>query len=351
MTLQNHFGDREFPVRPRWRHRTEVTRQRARRRPGWSRLRLVLVVVGVALAGAAGYGIAALLSADLPCDAQQSVCLAGMAAAMLVTVCVVMIRDRSLPLREQRRYRALSVAAEPTPRQLQLLALDAHGDYELGGWNGSLAFRPSWAEMPETVRARFQMGRAGQPFITLPLEDVGTLRNFLDAQARITGPTDVELLINDVVASRSLSHRFAAALRTAEGDRVAARLSGLTGVDEFTIAELSLPAAERPATQLWPADAQRLIAIIRMSVVAEFTTPERAWELIERVATMATAVVDSWDEYWANVRLGVAFASDSRQAVSDFDERHAEFLASAWPALELPFPEHRPVQGARAEVR
>lgn len=322
----------------RLRYSTTTARARLAGHPVLGRLWTLLILVLSAGLTLLGYFAAV---ASLP--STEGAGVVGGALGLAVAVLGFTWVDASTPWREQRRYRRIAVIADPTPRQRQLLALDGHSDYAIGGWNGSLAFRPCWAELPEPLRQRYRLGKAGRPFLSLPLEDIGTLRNFLDAKARITGSSDVELLVNDVLASGALSHRLAAQLRGPDGARVAARLAGLTGVDEWSIAALCQPHGDSPAVALWAADAQRLIAIIRMSVVAEFLTPERAWQLIERVSAPALSVVGSWEEYWANVRLGVAFAADSRQAVSDFDEMHAAYLASGWPSLAVPFPDEAAV--------
>jgi len=361
--LQNHYRDREYPVRSRSRHARQVQQARAARlssiSAGEALVRvapaLVLLVVLMVLRSR--------ISPQLPPGAQDGYPVLVAIVCLTVTVLGVIggsLRDRSLPVREQRRYRQLTGAAEVSAHQQQLLTLDAQSDFAFGGWNSSLEYAPSWRCLPPATRrtwehrATWLTGEGpsrpgsdrkfdgGRPlFRTLPMAPVATQRADIDARHHIASGQDVPLYVADLLGSGAraggISARFAAAAAGADGDRVIARLASLTGRDEFELRALTEPVGGRPPELLVGADVQWAVSVVRLCYVAEHVEASTAWQLIEGAGARAADRFTSWAQYWASVRTGVAFASDSLEAVQRFDARLAELYASAWPAARTPW--------------
>ena len=335
--LQNAYGDREFPVRDRWRHVRPYRLAAQRRDPSRAALRN-LIWTGPALVVIVVVG-GAVVSSDGTPD-QGAFFLAGLLAfAVLIAAGLLVggLVDRGAPRREQQRYRRLTGAADVTERQQQLLALDAQSDSAIGGWNSSLDYGPAWSRMPAELRRRHEHG-ARSFFVTMPMFGVRALRAKLDADEHIASGGDVELFVADALAERSLSARFTRILHGPDGERMLARLASLTGTSQWDLRALDEPADGRPARLLRAADTQRVIAVVRMAYLAEHVDADTAWRLIERAAEPASALFTSWDDYWADVRIGLAFWSDRLDAVQSFDEGLAALRSNAWPATRVPFP-------------
>lgn len=338
--LQNRYGDREFPIRDRWRYARLYREQAKRRDPSRAALR---GLVRVAPAMVVLATTVPFVASDDGVSTPQTritfltalVLFVLLAAAGLVVGALV---DRSVPRREQQRYRALAGSPEITPRQQQLLALDAQSDFSIGGWNSSLDYGPAWRMMPADVRRTHEHGAKRSYFVTMPLVEVRAMRAKLDADEHIASGGDVELFVADALSDSSISARFHRVLHGQDGERMLARLASLTGLSQWDLRALDESAGGRPARLLWAADTQRVIAIVRMAYLAEHIDAPTAWRLIERAAEPGTGLFRSWEEYWVGVRTGLAFWSDRLDVIQQFDESLAGFTRSEWPAAHVDFP-------------
>lgn len=274
--------------------------------------------------------------------ATDRVVLLGFAVFFVLVVLGLLVAalvDRGLPRREQEAYWRLTGIRPGTDRQQELLALDSQSDYAIGGWNSTLDYGPAAHRLPAEVLAKQQAARRPRPlFTTMPLFTATDLRARLDNDHHIASGRDTELFAADALGEASLSARFSTVLHGEQGERMLGRLASLTGLSEWDLRELDDPEGDRPARLLWGADSQRVISIVRMAHLADHVDAATAWRLIERAAEPAEGLFDSWDAYWANVRIGVAFFTDRLEAVQRFDESLAALRRSDWPAAHTAFP-------------
>ena len=336
MPLQNHPGDVEFPVRSRLRYARVADAHR--RAPGGGIGRRALLVTAVAAPlGVVGFVIA-LASADGSTGTPFLGFGVGLVIGLAVASLVFQLRDAGAPRRQQLAYRAEARVPTTTLRQQQLLALDAVSDFSFGGWNSSLAFQPTWAELPAPLRARFADGAKGTPWPELPMPVLAEQRGALDRDFRIASAEDVELFVADVLAGGPLSTRFAEVSASPDAERMRSRLAALTGESEFHLLERAQPVGGRPPVLLLAGDAERTIGAIRYAYVAGYLTAERAWQLLESIGDRVFAQYDGWDDYWRDAAVAIAFRTDSLSAVQQYHRLRGELLASSWPAASLPYP-------------
>ena len=341
--LQNHYGDHEHPVRPRWRHAraASVARTAQLRGPsaawhGISRIApaLAVTVVGIALTRPLAPVLPPWLSSD------EYIGLVTVTA--LVTAFAGLVggglRDRGLPVREQRRYHRLAGTRPLTAEQRVLLALDAQSDHAIGAWNDSLEHAPSWRCLPPQVRSTWEHRLGGPLFLTLPLQPVARLRAEVDDRYHIAGRQDLELFVADALAGAGLSGRFHEVLAGPDGERMLTRVASLTGRDVWDLRDLDRARDGRPPQLLWGGDVQRVISVVRVCYVAEHVDAEEAWALVRRAGSVAAAVHAGWDEYWTSVRTAVAFGTDRLDAVQGFDAALAGLRTDGWPAARAAFP-------------
>lgn len=339
--LQNRYGDTEFPIRNR-RGNARITRAALlRARPGRASARnlvwmapaiVLLAVVFIVTDGfdrVPGGDLGGLVTMGALVGFVLLVA-GGLSAATLV--------DARRPKADQQRYWAATGARPLSDREQQLLALDAQSDFSFGGWNSSLDYGPAWSRMPEEAQTRHRREPRHQPFLTMPLLETDALRARLDADHHIASGSDLELFVADALTDRSLTLRFASVLAGEQGERMLARVSSLTGVDQWGLRALVESDRDRPPVGLWGADSQRVISVVRMGFLAGYADEAAAWALVERAAAPAAALFDGWDAYWANVRIGLAFMSDRLDAVQAFDRSLDALRASAWPAARAAFP-------------
>lgn len=336
MPLQNHPGDVEFPVRARLRYARLADARRRAPGGGVARRALLLTVCAVPL-GLVGLGI------GLAAQGEQAalpflVFALGLALGLLAAAIVLQQWDARAPRREQLAYREDAATPPPTLRQQQLLALDAVSDFSFGGWNSSLAFQPTWAELPPVMRARFADGAKGSPFEHLPLGPLSEQRVALDRDFRIASSDDVELLVADALARGPLSERFAEVSASEEAERMRSRVAALTGASEFHLLELAQSVDGHPPVLLLAGDAERTLGAVRYAYVAGYLSAERAWELLAAVGDRVFARYPSWDAYWVDAAIAIAFRTDSLGAVQHHHRLRAELAASSWPAASVPYP-------------
>jgi len=335
--LQNHPGDVEFPVRPRLRF-ARLAEQRRRSRGGGSGRRALLLTAGAVPFGVVGFAVGLLQGSDDDPAFPFFTFAVGLALGLAAGSIVVTVRDAGAPRREQLSYIAQAGTAAPTPRQQQLLALDAISDFSFGGWNSSLAFQPTWAELPQPLRARFSDGAKGSPWSELPIPPLSEQRAALDRDFRIASAEDVELFVADVLATGPLSARFAEVSASDEAERMRSRVSALTGESEFHLLERAQPIGGRAPVLLLAGDAERTIGAIRYAYVAGYLPAERAWQLLASIGDRVFEQYDGWDDYRRDAAVAIAFRTDSLSAVQQYHRLRSELAASSWPAASLPYP-------------
>jgi hypothetical protein len=336
--LQNRYSDRTFPVRDRW---SDVRGTRLAMRgadPNRAAARGVLFVLPAILVIAAVF---AFVVDGPPTDTTDRNVLIGFVVFFVVAAIGLLIGgllDRGLPRREQEAYWRLSGIPPVTDRQQQLLALDSQSDFAFGGWNSTLDYGPAAHRLPVDEQVKRSRRGPRPRFVTMPLFQATDLRARLDADNKIASGRDTELFVADALGEASLSARFHAVLHSDQGERMLGRLSSLTGLSEWDLRELDEPTGGRPPLLLWGADTQRVISVVRVAHLADHIDAATAWRLIERAAEPAAGLFDSWEAYWADVRIGIAFMSDRLEVVQNFDESLAALRVSEWPAAHVPFP-------------
>ncbi|NQX17456.1 DUF1266 domain-containing protein [Rathayibacter sp. VKM Ac-2857] len=337
MPLQNHPGDVEFPVRSRLRYARAADAHRRSPGGGIGR-RALLVTACAAPLGIVGF-VLGLANADGSTGLPVFTFGIGLVFGLALASIAFQIRDSGAPRRQQLAYRAEARTPPPTLRQQQLLALDAVSDFSFGGWNSSLAFQPTWAELPATLRARFADGAKGSPWPELPMPALTEQRGALDRDFRIASAEDVELFVADVLAGGPLSTRFAEVSASEDAERMRSRIAALTGESEFHLLERAQPIGGRPPVLLLAGDAERTIGAIRYAYVAGYLTADRAWQLLEGIGARVFAQYGGWDDYWRDAAVAIAFRTDSLSAVQQYHRLRGELLASDWPAASTPYPE------------
>ncbi len=341
MTLQNHPGEVEFPARARVRYARMLDAQRLR--PGGGKGTRALLVTALALPfGAAGValGIVVATSGEPEGGPAMPIVLfaLGMGVGLLVASLVFQQIDARAPRRDQLDYVAQARIRPVTPEEQQLLALDAVSVFSFGGWNSSLAFQPTWAEMPAARRARHADGSSGYEWAGLPMTTLAQHRAALDTQFRIASRDDIELFVADALAQGPQSARFAELAASEEAERMVSRMAALTGRSEFEIIDLTRPHDGRPPVLLLAGDSERTFGAISYAYVAGYLPADDAWALIRQIGARVFATYDGWDAYWADASLALAFRTDSLVAVMSQRRVRDALVASAWPAATVPWP-------------
>jgi hypothetical protein len=334
--LQNHPGEIEFPVRSR-RAYARVLDARRKNDPRQNQRRAIIVT-----AIAAPFGVAAFaLSAALEVDEFILLLFAfvvGTCIGLGIAAIIMGIVDAGAPRRAQQHYAEASARRPLTARQQQILALDAASDVASRGWNSSLAFTPTFAELPDDLRAAHRDGEEGSPWFALPMSPLAQLRGALDEQFKIVSRFDAEMLVVDTLAGGVNSTRFADVAAGEHAEHMMSRIAALTDVPVFDIHDLARGSDDGPARLLLAADIERGIAGVRYAYVAGYLTAEQTWDLLEPLAAKAFATYRSWDEYWREVVIATAFRTDSLQAVQQQRAALAELRASRWPAATAQWP-------------
>ncbi|QKS17250.1 DUF1266 domain-containing protein [Curtobacterium sp. Csp2] len=337
--LQNHPGDREFPVRGRWRHRAMVAK--ARRQTGRRRDRAAAWII-MALAIVAFF-VALVASTAGPYDVRQHFgygfqavwrCFLIAFVVWFVLTFVTSLRDLTLPVREQRRYRALARTPELPEHRLQQLALASFGDFSDGWWPASLAPYGSRTELG----GQWLDDTTPSPFVTIPLPARPFLRQELDQTYKVASGRDAQTFALDLIGPKSISWQFAALARSPEGDERLSRMSSLLGEDPWAARNLLEARDMRPAKLLWAMDVKNAVSMIRGAYCAGLLTSDEAWATIDIVSTVAFTVFDSWDDFFDDLRAGYALVYDDLKTIQEFDRLRAELARSNWPVTRLPFP-------------
>nr|WP_254057303.1 DUF1266 domain-containing protein [Clavibacter michiganensis] len=261
-----------------------------------------------------------------------------MGVGLLVASIVFQQIDARAPRRDQLDYVAQARIRPLLLEEQQLLALDAVSDFSFGGWNSSLAFQPTWAEMPAELRTKHADGATGHEWVGLPMTTLAQHRAALDTQFRIASRDDIELFVADALAQGPQSARFAELAASEEAERMVSRMAALTGRSEFEIIDLTRPHGDRPPVLLLAGDSERTIGAIRYAYVAGYLPADDAWALIRQIGARVFATYDGWDAYWADVSLALAFRTDSLDAVQSQRRVRDALVASAWPAATVPWP-------------
>lgn len=335
--LQNRYGDRVLPLRTRWSELRSLQQSMRRTDPVRASRRGLLPVLPAIAVLVVVIGVLTAIGSGPPSDAVAGIGFGAFVVLLVAGLIVSAVSDRGLPRREQEAYWRLSGIRPADERQQALLALDAQSDHAIGAWNSTLDYAPAADRLPPEERVR-RTRRGPRPrFATMPLFATADLRVQLDRDQHIASGRDTELFAADALGDASLSARFHAVVHAEQGERMLGRLASLTGISEWDLRELDQPLDGRPPVLLWGADAQRVVSIVRMAHLAGHVDEATAWRLIERAAEPVRGLFDSWDAYWANVRIGVAFFTDRLEAVQRFDESLASLRASDWPAARVPW--------------
>ncbi|MCK6081277.1 DUF1266 domain-containing protein [Microbacterium sp. EYE_5] len=334
--LQNHPGDLEYPVRSRRRY-TQQLDARRKADPIEMRRRAIPVTLIAAPFGIAAFIAATALDVD-EFGLQLFAFLIGMCFGLLIASIVMAVRDASAPRRAQLAYLAAAGTTPLTPRQQQILALDAASDVAVRGWNSSLAFTPTYAELPQDIRAKARDGEERWPWFALPMTPLKQLRGALDEQFKIVSKADAEMLVADTLTLGLNSQRFAEVMHSDGAEHMMSRVAALTGVPVFDIQDLARGTDERPARLLLAADIERGVGGIRYAYVSGYLTADETWALLEPLADKAFATYGSWDEYWREVMIATAFRTDSLDAVQRQRDALAELRTARWPAASAEWP-------------
>jgi len=338
-SLQNHPGDVEFPVRPRRRYAAMADARRRADRRGNGRRALALVAIAAPV-GVAGMAVATIANPSGRGIVNPvfffviAMCLGIVLATLFFTA-----RDSAAPVQAQKEYLARSGRTPLTLRQQQMLALDSVSDFSIRGWNSSLAFGPTFAELPDDLRQRHRDGQEGSPWAALPIPPLQQYRASLDEQFKIASRTDVEVFAADALAVAPISARFAEVSASEHGDVMRSRVAALSDCTVFDLLDLVAGDGSAPPRLLLAGDIERTIGGIRYAYCAGYIDAETAWRLIEPVAERAFRTYPDADAYWREVMISLAFRSDSLEAVQRHRENLRALRASPWPAARVPWPE------------
>lgn len=335
--LQNHPGDVEFPVRARWRY-ARMLEARRKTDPRAMRKRALPVTAIAAPFGILGFVLSYVWAGSADFGLNLFGFFIGMCLGLLIASIVLAVRDARAPRDAQQRYLALAGRAPVTVRQQQILALDAASDFAMRGWNSSLAFTPTFAELPQDLRAKHRDGADGSPWFALPLPGMPQLRAALDEQFKIVSRSDAELLVADTLARGPLSARFAEVAQSEAAEHMMSRIAALTDLPVFDIHDLARGDDDRAPRLLLAADIERAIGGVRYSYVAGYLTGDEAWALLEPLAARAFTAYRDRDDYWREVVIATAFRTDSLEAVQRQRETLAELQRSDWPAATVGWP-------------
>ncbi|WP_077489009.1 DUF1266 domain-containing protein [Sinomonas mesophila] len=327
MTLQNHPGDREFPVAWRWRFR--------KLRADAIQPREAKIWRGVKISAAAAAFVTVLVLKLLALP--SSTFLVVIVAAMWAYWIVDLIEDATVagqPLREQRRYIDITGHRALSGRQQQLLALSAQDDFARGLWNSSLEYRPAAVAV-----SGWKPGDEAPKGLTLlrPIEPEALRMGLLDHETGRLTAFDERL--GSQLADESVSWQLLGTLEGPGRAEAAARLARILSTSPDHVVDVASSEPGRPPKLAWALDVQRAVDLARVYYMAGVLTEEEAWDRIEDVARIATGLFSSWDEYWDNLRIGVAFASNDLATVREFDALREKFKTSSWPAASVPFPQ------------
>jgi len=334
MSLQNHPGDSEFPVRSRSRYAKIVEAHRRRTPRRQATRALVTTLIGLTL-GSIVFAVALETGAIDPFFGG----LAGFVAALIVTAAVLSRWDAGAMRRAQVAYLTATSATPITQEQQQILALDAASDYSFCGWNSSLAFAFAWVELPAAIRAKWADGQEGSPWPALPSTSLAKLRTSLDDNYKIASTADAEVFVADFLALGSLSARFKEVAQSPDAEAMASRVATLAGVNVFDVLELSQPTGGREPEFLLAGDVERTIGGVRYAYMAGYLSAERAWELLAQVAARAFDRYESYDEYGRGLALATAFRTNSLESVENLRASIAGLRADGWPAASVPYPQ------------
>ncbi|WP_413353879.1 DUF1266 domain-containing protein [Microbacterium sp. 1P06AB] len=340
--LQNHPGDVEYPVRARRRYAQALEAKR-KADPAEMRRRALPVTLIAAPFGIAGFVLSFVWEVD-EVIVNFFAFAVGMAFGLLIASIILARRDAGAPRRAQLAYIEASGRQPLTPRQQEILALDAASDFAVRSWNGSLAFTPTFAELPRELRTKHQDGEKSSPWFSLPVTPLKQLRGALDEQFKIVTKGDAELLVADTLVMGLNSQRFAEIAHSDNAEHMMSRVAALTELPVFDIQDLARGSEEQPARLLLAADIERGVGGIRYAYVAGYLTADETWALLEPLAEKAFRTYGSWDEYWREVLIATAFRTDSLQAVQSQRDALAELRTSSWPAASVAWP----TEGARA---
>ncbi len=333
--LQNHLGDRRWPVRGerRWQRLMPALRNEADPRGQARRDVLWLGVAGVV--GAVVVGL--LFAAAVPPERATPTgpwYVGGFTGLLLgaTAMQVAAFFDRSRPGREQRRWLRLARPGALTDEQQSLVALGLVQDWAEGAWSATLPHRACWARLPETHRRRWADGAGRHPFLALRPVAPLAVRIALDEDVRVVTADDLRLFVLDGLQDGAWSRALGEAL---EDDERVRRLAGLLGVPADRVRALG---EAEPAPLLRAADVQHVVRVVRDAFACDLVDEAEAWRLLRLAGDAAAAAYDGWDDYRFALRVAHALSTDSLTEVDLLADRLDRLPASRWPAARAAFP-------------
>lgn len=322
--LQNHPGEREFPVRPHWRYHRPIAAARRQRRSISDRWRgtIIVALILVGWAALAPWALPAFTAPETP------LILGVIAAAMGVAVVIPFVfaaSDAFRPVREQQRYRRIGKVVPLTASQQRLLALDALSDYASGTWNSSLEYLPSQVRLGRTD--------AGS-FLSLAVVSREQARAMLDEVTGAASEWQLRRVLEDLMKG-TVSAQFRAALSDPQQAARVQQIAARTGQAPEALRTLVTKTDATLAPQLRAMDVSRIVQAVRLGFMAGFLGEDEAWELLARVGQAADAHFSTMTAFVENARVATAFLDEDPAAVATFDRTREGLLASQWPAAAI----------------
>lgn len=296
--LQNHPGERDFPVRPGSLLRAFQVMSRRQ-----EIVRRLLVLVAILCGGVAliAYGI----TTDSPTPPRAGyVFAAAMAAVALASVAGVVALGRRAArsrVEEQETYYRLG-RFEVLVDRPHLEALQLDGVNAAAGWTETLE---SWP-----ARVRFPARPPGfRTFSLLPPEEA---KIQLDQDWGVLSADDYRRTVASLFAGLH-SLQFLAVARSEHGARTLERVARLVELPPREVLAV-LDATHGPARLLWAWDLWRIIPLTRNAFMAGLVTEQDAWSHILRASAIVHALFEDLRAYHQNLRIGHAFWCDDYAA-------------------------------------
>ncbi len=113
--------------------------------------------------------------------------------------------DVEYPVRSRRRYtRALEAKRKADPAEMRRRALPVT---LIAAPFGIAAFTPTFAELPQELRAKHRDGEEGAPWFALPVASLKQLRSAFDEQFKIVTKADAERLLEPLAEKAFATYR------------------------------------------------------------------------------------------------------------------------------------------------
>jgi hypothetical protein len=296
--LQNHPGEREYPVKPDSILRAFEYMPRGQEIFGRVLIFLAIICGGVALIA---YGILSD-STKPPKSGYLLVAALGSVAVICVAGLFWMGRRASLiRIREQQSYYALGQFGV-TVTQVHLEAL------QLDGFNGEIG----WTETLEHWPALVRFPNKPPKFRTFSLIQPEEAKMGLDQDWGVLSTEGYVETVNMLFAGLHSRHF----LELASGHNGADLIGRIASVAEIPRSEVesTLIDTAQPAKLLWAWDLWRVIPLSRNAFAAGLVTEQEAWAQILKASSMVHALFEDLPSYHKNLCIGHAFWSNDYAA-------------------------------------